>query len=350
MHNPQQTLGTQSASVPGGMQFSNQGTPSISPTSQQSPLTQQQSHGQTSPQSGMFPFSSAPSNPPMDPRSASTGMMNQSGTGGINFASLTPQQRQLYAMQQQQQQQQMMRAGGSGTNMSGMMNVQQQAYAAAQERMRQEHQQRVLQPQGQTGSPHSGSPTAGNDSSMIPTLRSNASIPGISRSMRSPSDNASSPLGSRGPRVPSMHQDDYQRMMQAQQQAQAPQFNHQQMQAASNWQQQNQVQHQQSMQMGHGQSASFGMPPSGNTSLASSYGTATSPNNNANWPQTGSGHYPFASSPGASGLQHQPERVSTPRHVSASSTPAPLQQQQMQPQNASPQPDQTDFDLFSWVQ
>jgi len=166
--------------------------------------------------------------------------------------------------------------------------------------------------------------------------------------MRSPSDNASSPLGSRIP--PRVTPDDYQRMLQAQQQAQAqPHFNQQQFPA--NWQQQNQMQQQQqSMPMGHNQNASFGMSPSNSGSLGNSYGAAPSPSNGSNWPQASNGQYPFSSSPSASGLQHQPERVSTPRHLSASSTPAPLQQQQMQPQNTSPQPDQTDFDLFNWVQ
>jgi hypothetical protein len=221
-----------------------------------------------------------------------------------------------------------------------------------------------------------------NDS--FPILRSNSTIPGIARSTRSPSDGASSPMTPRGlTRTTSMQQDDYQRLIQAQQQqqqqqqqqanrgltVQSPTFNPQLQQASSNWQQQQQPQqqqsnpHQQMMQMNHGQN-SYGMSPSGNAAHPSglAFTGVPSPTNSQSWSQVP--NYPFSPSPssGSGHLLHQPDRVATPRHLSA--TPAPQQQQQqqqpqpqqqlqMQLQNSSPTLDQSltgDFDIFNWTQ
>ena len=313
----QQVIAQQRASVGGGMspnggQFPNQSAPSASHQHQSQILPQ-------NPQNGMF---SPLANPGqggvnVDPRNAAHNA-NQSGM------NLTPHQRQFVL--QQQQQQQLMRAVNGYMSSSGM-NPQQ--VAIAQERMRQEQQQRLAQ---RAGSPAHVSSPASADSNHFPVLRSNT-IPGIARSTRSPSDGAPSPMTPRAPtRGPSMGHEDYQRMMQAQQQQQGAAaaalsmggqntFNPQ----SQNWQQQQQHQQQQqqlsqAMQLNH----AYGMSPQ------MTFGGTPPPNASQNWGQPQ--HYPFSPSPGA---QHPSDRPQ-----SASSTPAqvPLQMQT----------DQVDFDLFNW--
>lgn len=160
----------------------------------------------------------------------------------------------------------------------------------------------------------------------ISSLRSNNGIPGIARSARSPSDNAPSPMTPRVPtRGPSMGQDDYQRMLMAQQAqqanriaAQSPIGFGQQSQAA--WQQ-NQMQQQQGM---------------GNQG---GYGGGGSPSIQQNWSQQQQGGYPFVSSPGG---DHPPAI----RHMSG--TPGP---QNSNPQSESGMVVPPDFnDLLDWPQ
>ncbi|KAG6856170.1 hypothetical protein H0H87_006854 [Tephrocybe sp. NHM501043] len=323
------------------------------------------------------------------------GGMDMRGGGmanNINLNNLTPTQRQQLMMMQQSQFRgntpgggggQMPGGGGGGGGGPMMLNQQQQlSMREQQQRMIQAHAQQ--QQQQQAGSPptHPGSPMSGDPT--FPALRSNPSIPGIARSTRSPSDGAVSPMT---PRVPTRGgaQDDYQRMMQAQQQMQArgmsagsPVYNPQQQQqqqtqqmgvTGTGWQGN---QHQ-GMQMGLGQqqqgggaSSGYGMsPPPGS---AGSHGgmpfsgggggggmNAPSPSSSQNWgsSQSGHGNYPFSPSPGSA---HQPPDHSMQmqqqqlRHMSG--TPGPQQMQmQMQPQNMGAMPEQsmpTEFDLFNW--
>ncbi|TFK74373.1 hypothetical protein BDN72DRAFT_955719 [Pluteus cervinus] len=258
----------------------------------------------------------------MDPR-----MMNPQGLPqGMN--NMSQQQRQLYLMQQQAR-------AGNNVNPAMMMSPQQQmAYAAQQQRLAQ---------QGATPS-HPGSPMPGNDN--FPALRSNATIPGIARSTRSPSDSAPSPMTPRTPnRGPSMNQEDYQRMM-MQNQARGLAGS----QNAAMMQQQQQQQQQQQMGGGNwgqpgqshqglaNQGGNFSMP-SGN--VGSPYVGATSPLSNGQnaWLQ----QYPFSQT--TSGVVHQADLMQ--------GNPSVQQQSSMQSQNPSPQGDilPTDFDLFqNWAQ
>ncbi|KAJ7895960.1 hypothetical protein B0H14DRAFT_3619022 [Mycena olivaceomarginata] len=314
-------------------------------TSPVSPIAQMGGGGGgPSPQNGMFPMS-----PGMDMRAMNSTPLSGGGGGGMGamgagINGMTPQQRQLLLMQQQQ------RGGGAGGGMNpGMgMNPQQQQMAfqqQQQERMRMDAQ-RMAAAAGQGGSPpHPGSPMMGND---FPALRSNAGIPGIARIARSPSDGgASGGMGTprMGPtRVPSG--DDFQRMMQQQQQRGGPGFGGPQgfpgQQPAQGWQQ-NQLQQQQAMQMGAGGGGGgqYGMggggggvrPGSGYGGGAPSPPASGGMGNNQNWGGQTQG-YPFAGSPGADmGMQ---------RHMSG--TPGPGQMQQ----NTNP-PTDGDFDPFNWA-
>ncbi|KAF4575174.1 hypothetical protein EYR40_005094 [Pleurotus pulmonarius] len=291
-----------------------------------SPTTSMSGH-QFQGQANMSPVSPV-ANSPSIPQGAQgagfptgSGNMGQGGMDprmqipqGMNMNNLSAQQRQLYLLQQQA------RAGGGGgaggnNNPQAMMLALQQ-----QERMRQQMGQ-----QGQATSPTIGSPMSGNMPD-ISSLRSNNGIPGIARSARSPSDNAPSPMTPRVPtRGPSLGQEDYQRMLMAQQAqqanriaAQSPIGFGQQSQAA--WQQ-NQMQQQQGM---------------GNQG---GYGGAGSPSIQQNWSQQQQGGYPFVSSPGGD----HPQAI---RHMSG--TPGP--------QNSNPQSDSgmvvpPDFnDLLDWPQ
>ncbi|KAF7330805.1 hypothetical protein MVEN_02419700 [Mycena venus] len=200
---------------------------------------------------------------------------------------------------------------------------------------------------GQGGSPpHPGSPMMGND---FPALRSNASIPGIARIARSPSDGGGGPGGMGTPRMGPARMpsgDEFQRMMQQQQQQRGnagfgvggPQgFAGQ---PSQGWQQ-NQQQQAMQMGMGGGGGGQYGMGGGmggGGPRPGSAYGGAPSPpgggggmGNNQNWGGQAQG-YPFAGSPGADlGMQ---------RHMSG--TPAPGMQQNPNP------PTDGDYDSFNW--
>ncbi|PFH50336.1 hypothetical protein AMATHDRAFT_61265 [Amanita thiersii Skay4041] len=160
------------------------------------------------------------------------------GMGGINLNNLTPQQKQLLLMQQQRGNANMGMGMGMGSGAgvgvgspggSGMMmNPQQMAFVQQQQAQQQAQQQQRMA--GAMGV-NMGSPMIGSNDGFPPTLRSNATIPGIARSTRSPSDTAPSPItprsGSAFRRGGSLGPEDYQRMMmkQQQQQNQSPQGN-----------------------------------------------------------------------------------------------------------------------------
>ncbi|KAJ7477170.1 hypothetical protein B0H11DRAFT_1293543 [Mycena galericulata] len=329
-------------------------------TSPVSPNAQMGAGGGQSPQGPMFPMNAG-----MDLRAMSSTPIPGGGGGGgggmgMPINGITPQQRQLMLMQQQQR-------GGGGGGGGGMgpgggmgmgMSPQQQqqmAFQQQQERMRMEQQQRMERMAAQGGSPpHPGSPMMGSD---FPALRSNAaSIPGIARIARSPSDGSPGGMTPRmaPARGASLGAEDYQRAMMQQQQQQQQRgaggmpgqnsaggfgalgFPPQ---PAQGWQQ-NQLQQQQSMQMhGGGGGGQYGM---GGGRPGSGYGGVPSPPGSGggggmggqNWGQASG--YPFAASPGGGmgadlGMQ---------RHMSG--TPAP-----QMPQNGPP--GDADFDPFSWA-
>ncbi|KAJ7283345.1 hypothetical protein C8J57DRAFT_1675892 [Mycena rebaudengoi] len=287
-----------------------------------------------SPQNPMFPMNAS-----MDLRAMNSTPLPGGGGGmnmGMNGMNISPQQRQLLLMQQQQRGGGGGGGGGMGNPNPGMgMSPQQMAFQQQQqERMRME-QQRMA------GAPlHTGSPMMGNE---FPALRSNASIPGIARIARSPSDGSQ---GSMTPRIAparggSMGAEDYQRVMMQQRSmgGQNPGFNPQQFQQLQQQQpgwQQNQMQQQQAMQMhgggGGGSGGGYGMggrPGSGYGGGAPSPPGSGQGMPNQNW--GGSSGYPFAASPGSNADQVQAMQ----RHMSG--TPAPQI------------PDQGDFDPFNWA-
>ncbi|KAJ7667589.1 hypothetical protein DFH06DRAFT_1380833 [Mycena polygramma] len=316
------------------------GGPFPGQTSPVSPMAQMSGGGGPSPQNSMFPATAG-----MDPRAMSSTPLpgGGGGGGGMNMGGITPQQRQLFLMQQQQRGGGGGGGGGMGNMNPGMgMNPQQLAFQQQQERMRMEQQRMAAAQQG--GSPpHPSSPMMSND---FPALRSNASIPGIARIARSPSDGTPGGMTPRmaPARGPSMGPDDFQRAMMQQRGGMPGQgggggfggpqgFPSQQ--PSQGWQQ-NQLQQQAMMQGGGGGGGQYGM---GGPRPGSAYGGAPSPPgggggmSNQNWGQ-GQGGYPFAGSPGASadlGMQ---------RHMSG--TPAPHMQQNSPPTDG-------DFDPFNWA-
>lgn len=228
----------------------------------------------------------------------------------------------------------------------GMSTQQQQqmAFQQQQERMRMEQQQRMAAQQG--GSPtHPGSPMMSND---FPALRSNASIPGIARIARSPSDGSPMTPRMTPSRGPSMGAEDYQRAMMQQRGGMPGQnsgFNPQQFaaqQPSQSWQQNQLLQQQMQMHSGGGGGgvggSQYGM---GGGRPGSGYGGAPSPPGsgggmpNQNWGQA-QGGYPFASSPGSGG------DLGMQRHMSG--TPGPQMQQNIGP------PTDESFDPFNWPQ
>ncbi|KAJ7499366.1 hypothetical protein FB451DRAFT_1428958 [Mycena latifolia] len=328
-----------------GMQNNGGGGPFPGQTSPVSPIAQMGGPGQ-SPQNSMFPMNAG-----MDLRAMNSTPLSGGGGGGgggMNLGMMTPQQRQLLMMQQQQ------RNGGGGGGMGnmnpgiGMSPQQQMAFQQQQqERMRMEQQQRMAAAQQGGSPPHPGSPMLGND---FPALRSNASIPGIARIARSPSDGSPMTPRMQPARGPSMGAEDYQRAMMQQRggmpgpgQGGNPGFNPQQFggqQPGQGWQQ-NQLQQQMAMHAGGGGGGGgggqYGM---GGPRPGSGYGGVPSPPGsgggggmpNQNWGQGPAGGYPFGASGGDLGMQRQ-----------MSGTPAPQMQQ-----NAGPPTD--DFDPFSWAQ
>ncbi|KAG6332588.1 hypothetical protein ID866_6501 [Astraeus odoratus] len=196
----------------------------VSPLGQQAPgMSQpQQMSSQQSPQNGMFPFSPAHGgggggSSGMDPRLAAN--FAQQMAGNMN------QQRQLMLMQQQQQQ--MRNANGNfgmavGTSAPSMMNVQMYQRMMSQPGGSSQPQQQQQQQQPGAGG---GSPMVPPPNDTFPALRSNAAIPGIARSTRSPSDGVHSPMTPRAPSRLSQQQqppNDYQQAMLQQQHAQSP--------------------------------------------------------------------------------------------------------------------------------
>jgi hypothetical protein len=317
---PMQNAGMRGAQYPGQSGVT-------SPTSSHS-LTAQP---QQSPQNGTFP--SAQNQLNSGANFANPQMMG--GMSGMNFSNATPQQRQLFMLQhqqqQQQQQQQHMRTASGNANPPMMTSEQ---YAMAQERLRQE-QQRMSQAASPT---NAGSPpmsASGSDGNTFPVLRSNATLPGISRSTLSPSDGAPTPMSPQMPRG-SMPMQDMRRIanptmgggMGGQMMSgQMPGFNQQ----MGNWQQKNQQQ--QSMPMAHLQPPNYGVQPF--VAGGNSYGSAA-PN------QTWSGQYSLAPSPNSGGYQQLEQTRQS------SSTPAP---QQLQIHSNSPPAQHTspsDLEIFNW--
>lgn len=294
----------------------------------------------------------------MDPRMMS-GNIPGSGAGGIGGpGGMTPHQRQLMLLQQQQRTSGGMQGGiggigigaggmpgGSGmpgpggpqfNNINGMGNIGM-------------GHPRMPQMGGGASSPtHANSPM-GSDGGLgfhggppnTQGIRSASAIPGIARSMRSPSDGAPSPQTPQGglARVGSLGQDEYQRMMQQQQQQQAVRAMSSQ---SAGFNQQMSGMGQQMAQM-----QGYGMSPPSSTSGTPFGGgggggiSAPSPTSGGgqNWGTPAQGGYPFAPSP--AGSDHA-------RHMSA--TPVSQQQTQMTPQSSPPADPMLsgDFDLFNW--
>ncbi|KAJ7762789.1 hypothetical protein DFH07DRAFT_1059468 [Mycena maculata] len=318
-------------------------------TSPVSPITQMGMGGrQQSPQGSMFPMNAG-----VDLRAMNSTPLPGGGPGGGGMGmpmngmnGISPQQRQLLLMQQQQR-------GGGGGGMGpgpgpggpmGMgMNAQMAFQQQQEQRIRMEQQQRMVAAGGSP--PHPGSPMMGND---FPALRSNASIPGIARIARSPSDGSPMTPRMTPSRGASLGAEDYQRaMMQQQQQQQRAggmpgqnggNFGAQGFppQPTPGWQQ-NQMQ-QQAMQM-HGGGGGGGQYGMGGPRPGSGYGGAPSPPGSGggmsaqNWAQGGPGGYPFGSPGGGGDLGMQ-------RHMSG--TPAPQMQQNGPVADA-------EFDPFSWA-
>lgn len=311
MPQPSSMQGMPNNGMPRNQQFPGQTSGATSPSNQQSMPQQHQQPQQ--PQNGGFPFGSNQMNPGAN--ASSSQMLG--AVGGMNMNNLTNQQR-LMVMQHQQHQ---MRAGGSAN--PAMMNP--DAYAMAQERARQEQQQRMSQANSPTnaGSPPISS-SFGSDTNNFPALRSNSTIPGIARSTRSPSDGVPSPMS---PQMPRGTQD-MRRMMDPNMGrggiGQIPGFNQQ----MPNWQQKNQLGQQQQPSMGQMQPANYSLPQG---TGGNSFGGGQ------NW---GTNQYPMASSPNSGGVYQDQTMISR----QSSSTPAP----QMQ---GSPPPQQTlqnEFEMFNW--
>jgi len=337
---------------------------------------------------------------PVQSQFAPQSMMGMGGMGAgmdprmnANMAAtgLTPQQRNMLLAQQHQRMASGVHGGGSGgmgggqfNNMGGAGNVPSMALhpQMVQERMRLQQQQQQAHAQanrmsGRASSPpHVASPLGSDGGFPVPSsatsaaaaMRGGSSIPGIARSTRSPTD-APSPIATRGPqtRMPSMGQDDYQRILfQQQQQAiramstASPAFNqqmmrnsppHQQLAAQMQHQQHQQQQHQQQQhqqqqhqqqqhqQQQHQQQA-YGM--SGPSASAPNFGggvtggmNASSPTSSQNWSTPSHGGYPFSP-------------PSDQRHMTATPVPQqPHHQTQMATQSSSPQ-DPSLYDLFTW--
>lgn len=253
---------------------------------------------------GTFPFANQQG---MDPRTA-----NAMNAGNM---SLDPQRRQQLQLMQQQQ--------------NIMRNN--QIYAQQQQRL------------SQGASPHIGSPMLGGtpDGNNFPALRSNASVPGIARSTRTPSDHAPSPLT---PQLSGRPEDMQRAMMQ---QGQRNMLQNQAMSQLGmggmnqSWQQGQQM----GNSMPHAQ-ASYGMTPPGSAGYGSMSGGAPSPAAGQQWAQAGAGQFSFngASPPG------QPSDGNTPGSRQTSATPAPHQQMAQNSPMGGDQAGLNDFDLFSWTQ
>ncbi|KAF9057350.1 hypothetical protein BJ165DRAFT_25469 [Panaeolus papilionaceus] len=303
----------------------------------------------------------------MDPRLS---MSNPGGGGNLN-----PHQRQLLLLQQQQRH----AGGGAGSsNMGGggnpgmggaggqfgNMNPGNAAMFTPQQQLAMQIRQQQLNAAAGASSPtHSSSPMgsefpagsmSGVGMGIPPNMRGPGTIPGIARSTRSPSDSGPSPMTPRGPpqRVPSMSQEDYNRVMLQQQQQQrnlaAPNpggFNPHMMGGGGggNWGQGGGGGGGGSQGQG---GSNFGMSPPG-SATSTSFGNinAPSPTGGQNWGGPGQGGggmnvggYPFSASPVGSDFS---------RHMAG--TPGPQQQRQATPQTSPPTDLMSqDFELLNW--
>ncbi|KAH7875962.1 hypothetical protein F5879DRAFT_1045908 [Lentinula edodes] len=226
---PPQSLQPQMNGIPNGV-FPIHTSP-ISPVAQQAQMNPMILAGG---QGGMNPGPSAGNSAGM------SGGGNNINNMGMN--SMTPNQRQQLMLMQQQRGGGSMGSGGMNpmNNMNNMNGMSSQQYAMLQQQRQQQQAQQGMS-QGAispTQSHHgggNGSPMIpGSDLNNFPALRSNAAIPGIARSARSPPDGGiggggggigiggisgsgpgnQSPMTPRMPaRGPSMGQDEFARMM-----------------------------------------------------------------------------------------------------------------------------------------
>lgn len=244
-------------------------------TGQRSPVSQQASMGSQGNSTG-FPYGGQNIGGGMDPR---TILNNLTPQQQAQFASLPPQQRQMFVFQQQQQM--LMRSG----NPSASSSVNPQMMAAAQQRGPQN-------PQGMNGMPM-------DEATAV--LRSNATMPGIARSTRTPSDHMTSPMTPQmSQRVPGHMSEDYQRaMLQNNQRAMASQMPGQGVPSfpsgpqGGNWQPQ---------VGGSGQGSYGGSPPGSAGPGASFTGSSSSPSPSlaGNW-NPNPGAFPSGMDPGGMG-------------------------------------------------
>lgn len=286
----------------------------------------------------------------IDPRMMNSGMGGGAGGVGGGSSGMTAQQRQQLALLQQQRVPGGMQGGGGGNGPSGMgggmggagqfggMGGQGGPGNPMQQHILQERMRQQAAQMGGAPSPtHANSPLGSDGGSggfpggpSGAGMRNQASIPGISRSARSPTD---SPMGGRGPpgRIPSMGQEDYQRMLAQQQQGQMRQvsssspanFNPQMMGGGPSQQLAAQM-HQQGFSMSP-QSSQFGGGVGGMTS-------ASPTNGQQNW-GTSQGAYPFTGN--------------DQRQMSVT----PLSNQQTQMSNQASPTDlgfSSELDLFTW--
>lgn len=287
----------------------------ISPIGQQSPVMSQsqQIPSQQSPPNGMYPFNQTPTgNSGMDPRLAATvgSNYNQQLAGNTGNMSLN-QQRQMMIMQHQQFQQ--MRNAGTvtngnipmGTAAPGMLNSQQQAVYAMNQRMGQAGTSQL------PGTGGGSSPMVPPPNDTFPALISNPTIPGIARSTRSPSEGMHSPITPQAASRLSQQQaqNDYQQaMLQQQQQHGQPSFN---------WPSQAQMGAMGAMGGGGGQMNGYtmgGMGSSNGAGMGGAYfGNVPSPSGQ-NWSHsgmTGGGSYPYGHGQTMGG-QRMPDQARTP--------------------------------------
>ncbi|KAG7096552.1 hypothetical protein E1B28_003974 [Marasmius oreades] len=313
----------------------------------------------------------------MDPQRSMTGTPQLGGMSNSPMHLNQMTQRQLMLMQQQQQNRGGGNMGGGSINPANMMMNPQQQMAFMQQQQERMRQQQIQQPpatspthsRGSVGSPMLTGNAGGDNNGFPPVLRSGSAIPGIARSARSPPDGGvQSPMTPRMPNRGSMNQDDFTRMMMQQQQGgqqrgMQPQngFNPQQMQASSNWQQQQQIGLTPSsygMNNRPGSAAGFvgggsyggGVGGGGQGSNNGVVGGGSPPGLSQTWgtPNNPNASYPFATpSPG-----HQSDLAPT-RHMSA--TPAPGQQPMQAPNMISPTSADpflfaNDFSFPNWTQ
>ncbi|KAJ3975943.1 hypothetical protein EV361DRAFT_886163 [Lentinula raphanica] len=227
----QQQMGANS--MPNGA-FGNHSSP-ISPVSQQAQMNPMMAQGMNAGSSSMIGgVGGAGSSGGLG--GIGGGSNNIGNMGSMNLSQMTPNQRQQLMLMHQQRSG--MGVGGMNpmnpmNNMNNINGMSSQQYAMMQQQRQQQAQQSMTQ--GVTSPTQQPALGGGNGSPMIPgndfpALRSNAAIPGIARSARSPPDGGmggggmgmggvpgsgnQSPMTPRMPtRGASMGQDDFTRMM-----------------------------------------------------------------------------------------------------------------------------------------